>query len=44
MHRAYARALTLGQTAQEYEPDEKAVEETTKLFKWLYDELTRKKA
>jgi chromosome partitioning protein len=41
---AYAHALTLGQTAQEYEPDGKAAEETTKLFKWLYDELTKRKA
>jgi chromosome partitioning protein len=41
---AYAHALTLGQTAQEYEPDGKAAEETTKLFKWLYGELTRKNA
>jgi chromosome partitioning protein len=41
---AYAHALTLGQTAQEYEPDGKAAEETAKLFKWLYGELTRKKA
>jgi chromosome partitioning protein len=32
---AYAHALTLGQTAQEYEPDSKAAEEITQLYRWL---------
>lgn len=32
---AYAHALTVGQTAEEYEPDGKATEEIGDLFKWL---------
>lgn len=32
---AFAHALTVGQTAQEYEPDGKAAEEITQLYKWL---------
>jgi chromosome partitioning protein len=31
---AYAHALTVGQTAQEYEPEGKAAEETSRLFEW----------
>lgn len=31
---AYAHSLTVGQTAQEYEPEGKAAEETAHLFKW----------
>ncbi|MGX7709528.1 nucleotide-binding protein [Methylobacterium sp. Gmos1] len=31
---AYAHALTVGQTAQEYEPEGKAAEETGRLFEW----------
>ena len=32
---AFAHALTAGQTAQEYEPDGKAAEETAQLYHWL---------
>lgn len=32
---AFAHALTVGQTAQEYEPDGKAAEEATALFQWV---------
>jgi chromosome partitioning protein len=32
---AYVHALTAGQTAQEYEPQGKAAEEMTKLYRWL---------
>lgn len=32
---AYAHALTAGMTAEEYEPDGKAAEEISDLFKWL---------
>jgi chromosome partitioning protein len=32
---AFAHALTAGQTAQEYEPEGKAAQEITALFKWL---------
>jgi chromosome partitioning protein len=32
---AYAHALTLGQTAQEYEPNSKAAEEIAHLYRWL---------
>jgi chromosome partitioning protein len=38
---AYAHSLTLGLTAQEYEPEGKAAEEITKLFKWLSGELAK---
>jgi chromosome partitioning protein len=31
---AYAHALTVGQTAQEFEPNGKAAEETARLFEW----------
>jgi chromosome partitioning protein len=31
---AYVHALTAGQTAQEYEPDGKAAEEISQLYKW----------
>jgi chromosome partitioning protein len=33
---AFAHALTAGQTAQEYEPEGKAAQEITELFKWLH--------
>lgn len=36
---AYAHALTVGQTAQEYEPGGKAAQEITQLFDWLRREL-----
>ena len=32
---AFAHALALGQTAEEYEPQGKAAEETAELFKWV---------
>jgi chromosome partitioning protein len=32
---AYAHALTAGKTAQEYEPEGKAAEETGQLYDWL---------
>lgn len=32
---AFAHALTAGKTAQEYEPDGKAAEETSQLYDWL---------
>lgn len=32
---AFAHSLTSGQTAQEYEPDGKAAEEISSLFKWV---------
>jgi chromosome partitioning protein len=32
---AFAHALTAGKTAQEYEPDGKAAEETAQLYAWL---------
>jgi chromosome partitioning protein len=32
---AYAHALTAGKTAQEYEPEGKAAEETARLYAWL---------
>lgn len=32
---AYAHALTLGKTAQEYEPDSKAADEISDLYRWL---------
>jgi chromosome partitioning protein len=32
---AYAHALTAGKTAQEYEPEGKAAEETAQLYEWL---------
>jgi chromosome partitioning protein len=38
---AYAHSLTAGQTAQEYEPDGKAAEETAQLYKWLCSVLLR---
>jgi chromosome partitioning protein len=38
---AYAHSLTLGQTAQEYEPDGKASDEIENLFKWLSCELEK---
>jgi chromosome partitioning protein len=41
---AYAHALTLGKTAQEYEPEGKAAEEISKLFNWLSGELAKLKA
>lgn len=37
---AYAHSLTAGQTAQEYEPNGKASEETGRLYTWLIDELS----
>lgn len=36
---AFAHALTVGQTATEYEPNGKAAEETAALFAWLRKEL-----
>jgi chromosome partitioning protein len=33
---AYAHALTVGQTAQEYEPGSKAAEEIAAIVKWLF--------
>jgi chromosome partitioning protein len=36
---AYAHALTVGQTAQEYEPDSKAADEVAHLYRWLKKEL-----
>ncbi len=36
---AYGHALTLGQTAQEYEPAGKAAEETAQLYDWLISVL-----
>ena len=36
---AYAHALTAGLTAEEYEPNGKAAEEITALFKWLHNLL-----
>jgi chromosome partitioning protein len=36
---AYAHALTVGQTAQEYEPSGKAADETEQLYQWLWAEL-----
>jgi chromosome partitioning protein len=38
---AYAHALTLGKTAQEYEPEGKAAEEISELFNWLTGELAK---
>jgi chromosome partitioning protein len=32
---AYAHALTVGKTAQEFEPEGKAADETTQLYTWL---------
>ncbi|WP_145754621.1 ParA family partition ATPase [Nitrospirillum amazonense] len=32
---AFAHALTLGQTAQEYEPEGKAADEAAQLYRWL---------
>jgi chromosome partitioning protein len=36
---AYAHSLTLGQTAQEYEPTGKAAEEVAQLYGWLRKKL-----
>ncbi len=36
---AYAHALTVGQTAQEYEPDGKAAEEMAELIGWVHKML-----
>jgi chromosome partitioning protein len=36
---AYAHALTLGQTAQEYEPGSKAADEIMHLYRWLKKEF-----
>jgi len=36
---SYAHALTVGQTAQEYEPDGKAAEDIAQLYAWLGREL-----
>ena len=36
---AYAHALTVGQTAQEYEPEGKGGEDIALLYAWLQDEL-----
>ena len=36
---AYAHALTVGQTAQEYEPEGKGGEEIARLYDWLRSEL-----
>jgi chromosome partitioning protein len=36
---AYAHALTAGKTAQEYEPDSKAADEVSRLYRWLKKEL-----
>jgi len=36
---AYGHALTVGKTAQEYEPDGKAAEETAQLYQWLHSVL-----
>jgi chromosome partitioning protein len=33
---AYAHALTIGQTAQEYDPSGKAADETDQLYRWLW--------
>lgn len=38
---AYAHALTVGQTAQEYEPDGKGGEDIAQLYAWLQGELDR---
>ena len=35
---AFAHALTVGKTADEYEPNGKAAEEITQLFQWLWQE------
>jgi chromosome partitioning protein len=37
---AFAHALTVGQTAQEFEPGGKAAQETSELFAWLYKLLS----
>lgn len=37
---AYGHALTVGQTAAEYEPDGKAAGEVTQLYHWLWKELS----
>jgi chromosome partitioning protein len=37
---AYAHALTAGKTAQEYEPEGKAAEETAQLYVWLCSVLS----
>ncbi|WP_158812089.1 AAA family ATPase [Beijerinckia sp. L45] len=36
---AYVHSLTIGQTAQEYQPDSKAAEEIWQLLKWLRKKL-----
>lgn len=36
---AYAHCLTVGQTAQEYEPSGKAADETDQLYRWLWSWL-----
>lgn len=36
---AFAHALTVGQTAEEYAPDSKAAEETAALFDWMAEQL-----
>jgi chromosome partitioning protein len=36
---AYAHALTVGQTAQEYEPSSKAADEVTHLYRWIKRQL-----
>src|SRR5271170_5623966 len=36
---AYAHALTVGKTAQEYEPESRAADEITRLYRWLKKEL-----
>ncbi|MBF0562022.1 MAG: AAA family ATPase [Alphaproteobacteria bacterium] len=38
---AYAHALTVGQTAQEYEPEGKGGEDIAQLYHWLQGELGR---
>lgn len=37
---AFAHALTVGKTADEYEPNGKAAEEISQLFQWLWEEMT----
>jgi chromosome partitioning protein len=36
---AFAHALTVGKTADEYEPNGKAAEEITQLFQWLWEKM-----